>query len=430
MNRRKLLLTALDWTRPKDPPLSLGHASILTNLLHSEVQVKEQSWAVNAESFNTDQVINFVMDNADDNTDLALGAFVWNEAIVQGVIKELKRLQFPGKIILGGPQISYMKTPVSPLYPDVDIFLRGYAEEALTQLYTSPLPSPEIQGVTYKGQSDFGKSAGIEFESLQSPYLSGILRPQSFIRWETQRGCPFRCSFCQHRQPDISRQRRDFPLSRSLKEAQWIVDNPIIQDIAVLDPVFNSGPNYLSLMDKLIEGRYSGKIALQCRMELVSKEFLDQVEQLNTTGRVVLEFGLQTIHEEEMKVINRKNSLKKVREVLQETRRRNIETELSLIFGLPSQTLTSFKESVEFCKDQGVSRIYAFPLMLLRGTPLFEQKEKLGLKESSDFHFESIPRIQTDIPHVVESLSFTYDEWLEMAEIAGSLEEYNTACPK
>ncbi len=183
-------------------------------------------------------------------------------------------------------------------------------------------------------------------------------------------------------------------------------------------------------MDKLIEGRYSGKIALQCRMELVSKEFLDQVEQLNTTGRVVLEFGLQTIHEEEMKVINRKNSLKKVREVLQETRRRNIETELSLIFGLPSQTLTSFKESVEFCKDQGVSRIYAFPLMLLRGTPLFEQKEKLGLKESSDFHFESIPRIQTDIPHVVESLSFTYDEWLEMAEIAGSLEAYNAACPK
>lgn len=36
---RKLLLPSLDWTRPKDPPMSLGHASILANLKKHQVPV-------------------------------------------------------------------------------------------------------------------------------------------------------------------------------------------------------------------------------------------------------------------------------------------------------------------------------------------------------------------------------------------------------
>lgn len=63
--------------------------------------------------------------------------------------------------------------------------------------------------------------------------------------------------------------------------------------------------------------------------------------------------------------------------------------------------------------------------MLLRGTPLYEQKHALKLIESTDVHFDDIPRIQKDIPHVVSSPSFTYEEWLKMGEIAEELEKYN-----
>jgi radical SAM superfamily enzyme len=199
----------------------------------------------------------------------------------------------------------------------------------------------------------------------------------------------------------------------------------MVKDIAVLDPTFNSGDNYSHVLRQLVERRFSGKLSLQCRTEMVNPEFLDLVEELNRFGKVILEFGLQTIHKEEMKIIERPNNLTKIKIILPEVIRRGIDTEISLIFGLPKQTVQSFQETIDFCKSYGVSKICAFPLMLLRGTKLYDRKNELDLVESTDINFLKIPRIQEGIPHVVASPSFTIDEWLKMGEMAEALEEEN-----
>ncbi len=422
--RKKLLLLSLDWTRPKDPPLSLGQASIVAKLNQAKIPVEHKAWAVNHESFRIDDVLEFVMANAGVGVDLALGAFVWHEPHTQVLLDTLKRNQFPGKIILGGPQVSYTKEGLEQYYPQADVFVRGYGEDALASLFLSELEQPLIAGVHYAGEPDLGLSANIELDALPSPYLTGIIKPQAFIRWETQRGCPFRCSFCQHRESDTSMVRRQLPYSRVMQETQWILKNPIIQDIAVLDPTFNSGPHYMDILNEMIKGKYSGKLALQCRVEMVRDEFLEAVEALNETAQVVLEFGLQTIHKQEAKIIQRPNNMPKVGRVLSETKRRNIATEVSLIFGLPGQTVSSFQASIDYCKALGVPTIYAYPLMLLRGTPLHSEKQTLGLIESSDLNI-NVDRVQENIPHVVSSPSFSDEEWRMMAARAEGLDQYN-----
>ena len=169
-------------------------------------------------------------------------------------------------------------------------------------------------------------------------------------------------------------------------------------------------------------------------MEMVKPEFLDIVQEVNKTGRVVLEFGLQTIHKQEQLLIQRLNNMPKVRAVLEETKLRKIETELSLIFGLPGQTVESFKASIDFCKSYEVPTIHAFPLMLLRGTPLHEEKQKHKLVESNDtsHHLEIAtdpdhpPPDDDTSPHVVSSESFSYADWLKMSEMADDLQKnYN-----
>jgi radical SAM superfamily enzyme YgiQ (UPF0313 family) len=418
-------LVSLDWTRPKDPPLSLGHASILANLRHSNIDSEEKSWSVNHPSFDVDDVINYILTSANSRTDVALGAFVWNETHIQKIIKTLKAEHFPGRIILGGPQISYVKNNIEKYYPHADIFVRGYAEDALTKLFNSKDPYPIIQGIHYAHHPSLGLSATAELDHLPSPFLSGVLKKQKFMRWETQRGCPFRCSFCQHRESDPSQKRRTFPPKRILEEIHWLVNDNIIQDLAVLDPTFNSGDQYLTILEEFARLQYKGKISLQCRLEMVKPEFLDLIEAINQNGRVVLEFGLQTIHKEEQRIIQRPNNLHRIKPILKEISKRNIETEISLIFGLPNQTLQSFQQSIDFCKEMNIPIIRAFPLMLLRGTPLYEQKKELGLIESDDIQFDHIDRVQQDIPHVVSSPSFTYDEWLKMGALAEELEKYN-----
>lgn len=425
--RRELIMISLDWTRPKDPPMSLGHASILANLKHKNLSVVEKSFAVNKPEFSTKEVVDFILHNASQkrDCDLALGAFVWNEPAIQTILPELRRAGFTGRIILGGPQISYVKNGVENYYPHGDVFIRGYAEEALAQLVMSHEEKPTIPGVHYAKEPDLGISAKINFEDSPSPLLSGQIKPQRFIRWEAQRGCPFRCSFCQHRESDSSQQRRHFQKSRIMQEIEWICAHPVIQDIAVLDPTFNSGPNYLSILEEFYKQKYQGKLSFQARMEMVIPEFLGSIERLNQAGEAVLEFGLQTIHPSEQDVIQRPNNLRKIIKVLSDTKKRKIPTEISLIFGLPGQTVESFQASIDFCKEHGAGKIYAFPLMLLRGTPLHDRKNELGLIESSDFHLDEIPRIQRGIPQVVASRSFSFDEWQQMAQMAAELEEYN-----
>lgn len=424
---RKLIMTSLDWTRPKDPPMSLGQASICANLLQYKVPVISRSWAFNHASFNYQDVHRFIMDHADHQTDFALGAYVWHEPATQALLTALKRDKFPGRIILGGPQISYTKDNIERFYPQADIFIRGYGEKPLARLLTSPQEKPIIAGVHYAGEPDLGLSANVDLESLPSPFLTGLIPPQPFIRWETQRGCPFRCSFCQHRESGSeSMERRQFAHSRIMDEIRWITEHPIIQDVAVLDPTFNSGPYYLQIMEALIARKYRGKLALQCRAEMIQEEFLDLIEELNKTAHVVLELGLQTIHKEEQRLIQRPNNMTKISHVLSETKKRNISTEISLIFGLPKQTVQSFHDSIQYCKEMGVPTIYAYPLMLLRGTPLYDNKEKLGLVESSEVSLPSIERVQQNIPHVIASPSFTTDDWYTMANMAEALDTYNS----
>lgn len=49
------------------------------------------------------------------------------------------------------------------------------------------------------------------------------------------------------------------------QEVNWICAHPVIQDVAVVDPVFNVGPDYLLVLAALKAGGYRGRLSLQCR---------------------------------------------------------------------------------------------------------------------------------------------------------------------
>ena len=432
-------LLSLDWCRPKDPPISLGSASILVNLLSRGCNANALPFNVNSPQFDTNEVVQQIFDHRPtESTLLGVGAFVWNEYHLQTILSRLQRYNFPGSVLLGGPQISYTSTHPQKYYPLADIFCRGYAEQAVYKLVTTSTidePFPDIVGIVYKGLPDLKLQATCDLETLPSPYLMGVLPPQTFMRWETQRGCPFRCSFCQHRESHLAtkglQKRRSFEINRLIEESKWMSQNAVT-DVAILDPTFNSGPNYLKVMDALIDSNYGGKVSLQCRFEMIKNEFLERVVKLNDIGAtVILEFGLQTIIPNEAKAINRPNRIKKVEEVIKQLHYLKISFEVSLIFGLPLQTLESFKQSVNFCLENKVPVIKAWPLMLLRGTPLdsLEMREKYQLKERNICASEEIDRVQVNIPHVVQSSTFNENEWKKMAEIANTLVETENKHP-
>ena len=425
MLSRRLILLSLDWTRPKDPPLSLGHASILANLVKKGVNVASMEYSVNSPSYTWTQVVEDIENMLKSfggnlaNTDIGIGAFIWNETSVQNITESVKQLGFPGRVILGGPQVSYSSPGIEHEYPYADVFIRGYAEDVMFKLMTAESNKP-IKGVHYRGEPDLAWRSQVDLDNLTSPYLSGLIKPQPFLRWETQRGCPFMCSFCQHRESGDHLKRRNLLPKRVEDEIDFFCKNNV-DDLAVLDPTFNSGPFYLDVLRRFVRNKYRGKIALQSRFEMVKEPYLDLCEQLNETGLVQLEFGLQTIHSNEAKAVRRGNPLERIKRSIMDINSRNLLYEVSIIFGLPNQTLESFEETVQFCLDHKVPVVKAFPLMLLRGTELEEKKEEWDLIESPVSAGDLIDRVQDGIPHVVASSSFTVEDWSRMAEIANNL---------
>jgi radical SAM superfamily enzyme YgiQ (UPF0313 family) len=275
-------------------------------------------------------------------------------------------------------------------------------------------------GYTCRSHFDSGFQAKGGFVSAPSPFLTGWLPPQRFLRWETQRGCPFSCSFCQHK--DVQAKRTPLSRERILEECEWMVHQSIdgpLRDLAIVDPTFNSGPNYLDVLARL--SGFAGKISLQCRLEMVNAAFVQAVVALSRTATVVLEFGIQTVHRNEQKLVDRPSNMKRIERWLGVLNAEGVLYEMSFIYGLPEQTLDTFRGTLEWAehicsahRHPGGAVIRFFPLMLLRGTALHDRREALGLVTCDALQVDLTDRVGSNIPHVVESKTFTFDDWLAM----------------
>lgn len=409
--QRRVILCDFYWTRDKDPRVPLGHGSLLAALRAADIaDVVALVRPVNDPAVCARSIVAEILQQtsglAPSEVDVAMGVYVWSESLVQAVIAGLREQGYEGRIILGGPQVSYAGRGVDALYPGADVFVRGYGEDALVRLVASG-DFVEVPGVHFAGRPDAVAQANVDLGSLPSPFLGGLipLQGQRFIRWETQRGCPFRCSFCQHKEAGATLKHRDLHAERVLAEVDLFCEAKV-EDIAVLDPVFNMGKLALQVLRRFSLHKFQGKLSLQCRAETLTQEFLDAADGLN----VVLEFGLQTIHSNEGKAIRRRNDADKIDKALQAVRGRGIHHEVSLIYGLPEQTLASFHQTLAWCLERRVPVIKAFPLLLLRGTELESDHDRWGLITGAG-----------PMPMVIASHTFSHNDWTAMACLSEAL---------
>ena len=421
LRSRRLILIGLDWVRTKDPPLSLANASIAA-ACSSVADVSTLVLNVNQPTVDLHHEISGRLSEltAHDKEPpiVAVGGYVWAEHLLNDTISLIKQdLGRETSVFLGGPQVTYAPSGnfLASSYPLADGFVRGHGEEPVKRLLmgeTKPL------GYSSRSSFDLGKQSKGALTAT-SPFLSGWMPAQSFLRWETQRGCPFSCSFCQHKDSQDRRTRID--QERVFAECDWLVQQSIegpLRDLAVVDPTFNSGTTYLEVLSRL--SGFTGKISLQCRLEMMTDEFVQAVLDLSRTAQVVLEFGVQTIHRNEQRLIERPNNARRIERWVDQLNDEGIPYELSFMYGLPEQTLDSFRRTLDWaqlkCSNHRDGRAVArfFPLMLLRGTKLHHRAEELGLVTCDTLKVDISGRVGSNIPHVVASHTFTFDDWLVM----------------
>ena len=116
------------------------------------------------------------------------------------------------------------------------------------------------------------------------------------------------------------------------------------------------------------------------RPDAITDECLDYLEDLSKRTDLTIELGLQTIHEETTKLINRGHDTKCFDNMIKKLRERNINVVVHIINGLPYETKEMMLETVKYLNNLDIQGIKIHMLHIIKDTAL----KNLYLKEK--FH--------------------------------------------
>lgn len=154
-------------------------------------------------------------------------------------------------------------------------------------------------------------------------------------------------------------------LHKKWKDAKYIVyfqaNTNTYAPISKLKTLFNEAIT----LDQNIVG-----INIATRPDCISNETLDYLSELNKKIPVVIELGLQTIHESTAKLINRGYELNVLVDAVKKLKDKNIEVVVHIINGLPHETKDMMLQTVKFLNDLEIDGIKIHSLFILKDTKL------------------------------------------------------------
>ena len=137
------------------------------------------------------------------------------------------------------------------------------------------------------------------------------------------------------------------------------------------------GTKRLSEILKTIKGMFTVDENTEITIEVnpTSSDSLDY-SVLKEYGLNRLSVGMQSAIESEMKLLGRTHTREDVINTVKNAQKCGISNiSLDLIIGVPTQTKSSLKESMDFCASLGVKHISAYILKIEKGTKFYEIKD-------------------------------------------------------
>ncbi|MBU3842034.1 MAG: B12-binding domain-containing radical SAM protein [Candidatus Fusobacterium pullicola] len=334
------------------------------------------------------QLMNIIKDLFEKQPDIIIfSTYIWNKEYVFSITKELKKILPDVKIALGGPEVSYEWDKIMAENQEIDYIFTGEGEKVLLNFFTKDIS--EVKGVVYR-EGERLKYNGIEplienLDIIPFPYDDEELQDRTKIfYYESSRGCPFNCSYCMS---SIDKSVRYYSLDRTKEDLKRFIDSPI-KLLKFVDRTFNlSKEKYMAIWRFLLENYREGiTFHFEINANIFDDETLDFLETV-PKGYFQFEIGVQTIDAQAMKSIGRINKLEKLEYNIRRISR-NIHLHLDLIAGLPYETYDKFRESFDYVHRLKPEMIQLGFLKLLKGTKMYDEREKYGYKYFSKPPYE------------------------------------------
>ena len=315
---------------------------------------------------------------------LGLSCYVWNVTDILAAARLVKAQEPAIKIVIGGPEVGPVAAEVMRRHPYVDAVVYSEGEVPIAdivQAWQSGAALDGVPGICFRDGDtvvDGGTATLVkDLGEYRSPHLERYLDYAGrTVCIETQRGCVFECNFCFYNK-DYSLRNRRFALER-VKEELLSVLVQEVNEIYLMDPVFNLNAARAKEICRFIAAHNHRRIPIHSE---IWAEFVDDelAALMRDAGVQFLEVGLQTTDPTALATTERRLRVERFKEGIAHLQRHQLHFELQLIYGLPGETQSTFKESLNFAISLDPPVLSVFRLMVLPGTELWRKAAALNL---------------------------------------------------
>lgn len=334
---------------------------------------------------------------------VGLSLYTWNERYSLAVARLLKRVSPSTLVVVGGPSVPRIESALTDFLGEhrVDLAVVGEGELAFAEIVArvAAKQDPLVAGAVRlrEGRLERGgtrdRLRGEAFGETSSPYLDGTF--DSLIEdgelegpvacvFETNRGCPFSCSFCDWGQATESRV-NELPLERVLGELEWAAKRRVPY-VYLVDANFGIRKRDEDITRHLGTLKRTFGAPDFCYFHLTKnaqRRNLRTVELLQDAGiGSQVSLSMQDIDREVLSAIRRDNiDPADALSLRAHCHERGLPTTNELLLGLPRQTLDSVRRTVvaaltPFSSDS----FFLYPVRLLPNAPLAAEVEHFELQ--------------------------------------------------
>ena len=364
--------------------------------------------------------------------------YLWSHADCMRVSEQVKQRNPASITIHGGPDTPKYSQDVEDYFrahPSVDVTVRGEGEfttaevlAALRPVVGHPRPDltvlANVRGISFRlgdrvvTTPDRERIADLDM--IPSPFLTGLFDAYGeapgtvSVVTETNRGCPYGCTFCDWGSATLSRIRK-FSLERVFAEIEWCAAHGMLC-IGPADANFGIFDRDVEIAERIADARrrYGFPKAFGVSYAKNSVKHLQHVIEIMAKAGIVTHgiLSLQTMDPDTLDVVRRSNiKTAKYDELASEFRRARLPLFVDLMMGLPGATTTSFRNDLQQCVNREV-QVRIAQTTLLINSPMNEPsyREQHVIETAEPFR-PGVPRF------IVATKTYTRDQYDEMVRL-------------
>jgi putative methyltransferase len=335
--------------------------------------------------------INSLLDRIESPKVCGFSCYLWNRKYCLALAEAVKQRWPDCVIIFGGPEVSASMTK----YDFIDCILIGEGEENFVDI---------LRNILHNREPDlFFPKKRLEELNIPSPYLTGvfdqILADNPDVVWavtiETNRGCPYSCTFCDWGSLTYSKVKK-FDLEKIFAEITWLIDKPIAY-------IYLADANFGMYKQRDIEiAKMLRKAADNPIVELISvqgaknnTEIAFQIGEILGPKYTGVTVSVQSMNDETLGLIKRKNMpTNNIAQLLDLSVKYNIPTYTEMILGMPHETKETWCKGMTDLLEIGQhNSIEMWFTQLLANSELSqpESRKTYGIKSITSSNYVGMP---------------------------------------